>query len=830
MVYEAEVTATDIKIRGQSVLTSGSVKVDQVHFTFSPDWDGCARTAVFLSGSKTVAVVLDETNQCYIPKEVLTTTDLSVLVGAYGVVGGNITVIPTVYGMLGKVRRGVDQTADNSPEPTPTMMQQTLAQFAADKAITAADRQRCDQDAEATAADRQAVTAAGQAITAEGARHVDAVQTAGAAQVLAVQNKGAEVIAAVDAKKTAADQSAAVAQQAAEDAALAKTQAQAAAQTAVNAKDAAVLNASQTSADLQATNTAKQDALAAKDAAEAAAQTAVNAKDAAEAAALRSQGYANKEFVDATYAAMLDDTNTTAIFKLWWPLSDDGVQTKAQRLDRWFTLLRNDKTYGAQFGSPDVSSATDGTLTDASTGETCALSTDTTQGADTLDEHRAFWWLRVNAVEADAQGHLAVKFIEIEDGYDRTGEIAPVYTLQVAPYIKKTRTDAILARQLRTMPGDGFHLWAEGKDPDGTPRAYVAHATYPAGYDANGYVTSGAGKRPIIRTSYDTGRTKIKAGREFQTQWQSHDQNWLLLMWQLRHGSLVPDGKMEGCLYYTYQYLAAAAAAGVKYVPLTSAQAANFIVGSAVSVGETGGSTNSDRNTAANYNLADCVRITKKASVVIDGVEYVAVYLDIPAAIDVTTTTRISTMPWWSGTTDAVLGRGDGSPRNNTNGQSACRCAGIEYSNGAYRIVGGSELYVYAATADGASELQVWACKEQGKESNSANADYVDTGMRFIATAAGWYYGKEMDDTYDTVFFFKSAGGNGTGSSTYLRSGIYTPAVKSGVCVPGGVGSLDSGARGGLVCVDGLSSCGNAYWTGALGLSRRCWRGELPAA
>ena len=795
MVYEAEVTATEIKIHGQSVLTSGSVKVDQVHFTFSPDWDGCARTAVFLSGSRTVAVVLDETNQCYIPKEVLATTDLLVFVGAYGVVGGNITVIPTVYGMLGKVRRGVDQTADNSPEPTPTLMQQTLAQFAADKAITAADRQRCDQDAEATAADRQAVTAAGQAITAEGARQVNAVQTAGAAQVLAVQNKGAEAIAAVDAKKTAADQSAADAQQSAADAALAKTQAQAAAQTAVNAQAAA----------------------------EAAAQTAVAAKDAAEAAAQTAA-------VDATYAAMLDDANTTAIFKLWWPLSDDGVQTKAQRLDRWFTLLRNDKTYGAQFGSPDVSSATDGTLTDASKGETCALSTDITQGGDTLDEHRAFWWLRVNAAEADARGHLDVKFIEFEEGYDRTGEIAPVYTLQVAPYIKKTRTGAILARQLRTMPGDGFHLWAEGKDPDGTPRAYVAHATYQAGYDANGYVTSGADKRPIIRTSYDTGRTKIKAGRQYQTQWQSHDQNWLLLMWQLRHGSLVPDGKMEGCLQYNYQYLAAAAAAGVKYVPLTSAQAANLIVGSAVSVGETGGSTNSDRSKAENYNLADCVKIIKKESILIGGVEYVAVYLDIPANIDVTTTTRISTMPWWSGSTDAVLGRGDGSPRNNTNGQNVCRCAGIEYSNGAYRIVGGSELYVYAATADGASKLQVWACKEQGKESNSANADYVDTGMRFIATAAGSYYGKEMDDTYDTVFFLKSAGGSGTGSSTYLRSGIYTPAVKSGVCVPWGVGYLFQGANGGLVCVGGGVSCAYADWSGELGLSRRCWRGELPTA
>ena len=73
-------------------------------------------------------------------------------------------------------------------------------------------------------------------------------------------------------------------------------QVQAAAQTAVNAKDAAVLNAGQTSADLQATNTAKQDALA--------------AQAAAEAAALQAQGYAGA----ATYAFGYDSDGKFTFF------------------------------------------------------------------------------------------------------------------------------------------------------------------------------------------------------------------------------------------------------------------------------------------------------------------------------------------------------------------------------------------------------------------------------------------------------------------------------------------------------------------------------------
>lgn len=539
-------------------------------------------------------------------------------------------------------------------------------------------------------------------------------------------------------------------------------------------------------------------------------------------------GNASNDFIDTTYAQLLDDTNTTQIFQKWWPLSDNGVMTKEERLARWFRMLQNDKTYGVEFRSPDASGDSFGTFTQDRVGVSCELSTDAAAGADDLDEHRAFWWLRVNAVEIDDQGTLDVKFTEFEEGFDATGEIAPVQTLQVAPWIRKTRTDTVLTRQLRTMAAPGYHKWCEGIAPDGTHRPYVSHYTYPGGYDAGGGVTSGAGKRPIIRTSYNTGLTAIKKNRPYQTGWQSHDQNWLLLMWQLRHGSLEPSGQMEGCLTYNFQYFAAVAETGVKRVLLTAAQAANLHVGSSVSVGETGGNTSTDRNTDVNYNLADCVRVISKETVEVGGASYVAVNLDIPAAFNTSTTTRISTMPWYSGTTDAVRGRNDGSPRNNTNGQNACRCAGIEFGNGAYRIVFG-DFYKYTENTDGISELQVYACTKQGKEASSITSDYVDTGLRYAKASAAWDYVKEMDDTYDSVFFPKKAGGTGAGSTTYLRSGFYHPAYKSGSIVPWSFGFLNSGGFGGVVCLNGSSGLGVASWAGALGLSRRCSRGELTA-
>ena len=67
-----------------------------------------------------------------------------------------------------------------------------------------------------------------------------------------------------------------------------------------------------------------------------------------------------------------------------------------------------------------------GVLTDDREGVTCELSTDATQGADQLDEHRAFWWVRVNAEEIDDQGTLNVLAHEYEEGFDPTGEPAPL--------------------------------------------------------------------------------------------------------------------------------------------------------------------------------------------------------------------------------------------------------------------------------------------------------------------------------------------------------------------------------------------------------------------
>lgn len=110
---------TQLTIHQKEPLTSGSVKVYQVRFEFSPEWDGLTRTACFQSGVQTISVLLDETGRCDIPWEV---TDLGdsgrhLFVGVYGSDISGV-VLPTVWADCGLIQQGVQMGGLPRP-PTP---------------------------------------------------------------------------------------------------------------------------------------------------------------------------------------------------------------------------------------------------------------------------------------------------------------------------------------------------------------------------------------------------------------------------------------------------------------------------------------------------------------------------------------------------------------------------------------------------------------------------------------------------------------------------------------------------------------------------------------
>lgn len=113
-----------LTVRQREPATSGSIGVCTSCFEFSPDWDGMERTAVFKAGTQSRSVLLDETNICQVPWEVLETPGVHLLAGIYGTRGGEV-VLPTIWADLGVILEGAAVGEDAKP-PTPDLWGQEL--------------------------------------------------------------------------------------------------------------------------------------------------------------------------------------------------------------------------------------------------------------------------------------------------------------------------------------------------------------------------------------------------------------------------------------------------------------------------------------------------------------------------------------------------------------------------------------------------------------------------------------------------------------------------------------------------------------------------------
>lgn len=103
-------------------MTSGSSKVYLVEFYFSPEWEDLSRVAVFRSGDTIVDVLLDESNVCFMPWEVLVTPKVPIYFGVYGTKDGGV-VLPTIWAKTADILEGVIVGAA-SQEPSRSLYEQ----------------------------------------------------------------------------------------------------------------------------------------------------------------------------------------------------------------------------------------------------------------------------------------------------------------------------------------------------------------------------------------------------------------------------------------------------------------------------------------------------------------------------------------------------------------------------------------------------------------------------------------------------------------------------------------------------------------------------------
>lgn len=518
--------------------------------------------------------------------------------------------------------------------------------------------------------------------------------------------------------------------------------------------------------------------------------------------------------LDAACQSVLDGKNTTRVFWAYYPRAVAAGETdKYKILSRFATAAAqawNQKTYTLRSYDPSVSGTTTMTpLDDLADLEATQLCTENTEAVeDWADEDPMTWYIRANALSLE-DGTMNITYFEGEDGFDITGEDAPVYTFALALWIKEWNDGTYDYISFRTTRGSGYYPDAGDVDPTNKRRPITWHPTFPGGLNSEGALTSGAGIKAYNFASASTGITKARIMSSYEGLWNDCDTRWLLRMWQLRHWDLENSGKAEGCTNYNYQYVAALPEENVKRILITTAQAATLVVGSTVSIGDMGSNSNKDRGNSYMRNLADLVKISSIETVEVNETQYGAVNLELTETITTTATTYISTMPWHSGATEALPGHKDGCIHSLTAGKGPLRVAGVEVLDGAY-AVGLDPLYQVTENADGGFDYSIYECRNSVNQTGSVTSNYVDTGLSYEGMPEGWNYVKSFMKTKLGVLFPNALGGS---STTYYKSAFYGTG-SAGVRCPWRFANLNNGGNAGLAGENGNNSPGNSNWNG----------------
>lgn len=503
-----------------------------------------------------------------------------------------------------------------------------------------------------------------------------------------------------------------------------------------------------------------------------------------------------------------------------------------QALSNYFALRRNGLVFTTKIYKYATSTSPVGVKMNANENMVCEPSVGRAKGRDDYERYGLFHHFTCN-FSVDENGFNHVDALEGQTGFTKYGKVQVGEVTMSAWFGIEDTADAVLYHYSDSQTELTPRPMKESINPDGTLSPFMIHAKYAAG-DIDGMPYSSKGlapangcqaaqaKNPISYAGMITYMHKLGGHYCGTTSW---DLFYRQLMMIIKYATTHSQRIMAGCTSYNYQYMALVAETGVTRVIVTKAQAANYVVGSYVSIGEMREATNKDRNIAYMHNLAYSVKILRIEDV--DDAN-AAIYVDAPEAFDTTLTTCISTMPWRSGSTDEVAGS-DGSLGDNTSGKYAYKIQGIETCVGGYEVLGNVVMDIVTGS-DGNPARDVYVC-EDASILTTAIATIKEKYKKAIAqvpyTAASWKCISE--ETVDTNLGIMIPTGTAAGSQTGFADGLYTDAGMSGQREWLALGSLDDGDLAGLWFLAAHAGLTHANWLLLSGVSPNGTRGEYQA-
>ena len=501
-------------------------------------------------------------------------------------------------------------------------------------------------------------------------------------------------------------------------------------------------------------------------------------------------------------------------------------------LSNYFALRRNGKVFTTKIYKWETSTSPVGVKMNANENMVAEPSVGRTEGRDDYAQYGLFHHFTCN-FSVDENGFNHVDALEGQIGFTKYGKVQVGEVTMSAWFGIEDTTEAVLYHYSDSQTELTPYPMKESINPDGTISPFMIHAKYAAG-DIDGVPYSSKGlapangcqatqaRNPVSYTGMITYMHKLGGHYCGTTSW---DLFYRQLMMIIKYATTHSQSIMAGCTSYSNQNQNLVEETGVMRVVLTKAQAAGYVIGSYVSIGDVGSNTNKDRYFSYIHNKAYSVKVTK-----IEDVDdsNAAVYVDAPEAFDTTLTTWITTMPWHSGATDEVAGS-DGSPNSNTNGKDPYKIQGIETCIGAYEVLGNVVMDIVTGP-DGNPARDVYVCEDASTLSSNiatVRANYKKAIAQVAYTAASWkYITEETTDPNLGIMIPTKVGG---GSTTGFADGLYTDAGTSGQREWLALGHLYYGATAGLWVLHAYAGWSDAYWYIVSGVSPNGTRGEWQA-
>jgi hypothetical protein len=386
----------------------------------------------------------------------------------------------------------------------------------------------------------------------------------------------------------------------------------------------------------------------------------------------------NRIFTDDTAKAMLREL----AYQRYSSAQYDSLSALEKQIGAEYDSQRNGKIYATKLWKFATNQTSTGERLLDSVGKTCTPSTDSVIGQDDfLNDSPIFQWMHCNYTRDD-DGTARVKSLEgmpsyrTEGAYD-VGTIAPTF------YWKCEEHPGYNIIYMSDSPN-----YALGLVPfvlavkDGMVLPYYIISSYPSVTASDGNARSQPGLAPVYNQSYNDCITLYqKKGTGYWGGGNAENLHAILFM-IIKYATKNSQNVMRGCCDFNIQPKVAKAESNTRRVLVSDK--GRFYEGCCVSIGD---GTQTDRSNDAVHKIANRVRVKSIEEVTIDSVKYYALNLELSSEITTTTDCIVTSMPCFSGETDNVVGRYDGSYLNNTDGNHTFRIHGVEYMWGQHVVL-----------------------------------------------------------------------------------------------------------------------------------------------